>query len=132
MHIVIFSDCKNLAYHRLNQAISSLNTTQTIEVHDEIGLFVQRFRVITVRPDLIILVPNSPEELCELLIYRELFENYKIIIILPNREKETLSKSHQFHPSFITFEDEDFNDVATIIRHMDNKLNQRDESIVFV
>lgn len=132
MHIVIYGDHKNLVYHRLNQAILSLNTCLSIEVHDEIDLFVQRFRVITVRPDIVIIIPNSPEELNILLTHRELFENYRIIIILPNREKETLSKSHQFHPSFITFEDEDFNDVAAIIRHMHNKLNQRDESLVFV
>lgn len=128
MHIVIYAESQNLAYHRLNQAISSLNTTQTIEVHDEIGLFVQRFRVIAVRPDLIIIIPNSPEELDILLTHRELFENYRVITILPNREKETLSKSHKFHPSFITFEDEDFKDVAAIVKHMDDKRTHREES----
>jgi hypothetical protein len=84
------------------------------------NLFCQRFRTVADHPDVIILMPDSPEELDTLLQFGELLMNERIFMILPDGKGQSLAKAHKIHSRYITFEDDEFKEVAEILDHMKN------------
>ncbi|BBO89190.1 hypothetical protein [Desulfosarcina ovata] len=118
MNIIIFAHSDSSPYQRLNHAIASLDLDQSFEVYGQLNQFCQRFRTIAHQPDIIIIMPDGAEELDRLIHHRELFENTRTIVILPQREETLLSKGHKFRPSFLTYYDGDFGEVAAVLQRV--------------
>ncbi len=118
MHIVVYANSDSRTCERLNRAIDLVELEDPPEVHADVSLFCQRFRSMEAHPDIIIIMPSSHEELDILIRFQALFENTRTIVILPEREHATLSKGHKFHPSYITYNDDDFKEVTAILTHL--------------
>ncbi|BBO81973.1 hypothetical protein DSCO28_25390 [Desulfosarcina ovata subsp. sediminis] len=118
MNIIIFAHSDSSPYQRLNHAIASLDLVQALEVYGQLNHFCQRFRTIAHHPDIIIIMPDGSEELDRLIDHRELFENTRTIVILPQREEPLLSKGHKLRPSFITYCDDDFGEIIAVLQHV--------------
>lgn len=118
MHIAIYADAHSKSFNRLHQAITLVDVGQPPEVHSEVNRFCECFRALAYHPDVIIMMPTSNEELKDLVAVRDLFSSARTIVILPERDASVVSMGHLFHPSFITFNDEDFQDVAAILKHL--------------
>jgi hypothetical protein len=118
MHITIYADADSQSFKRLDDAITLADVGRPPEVHSDLNLFCDCFRAAAYTPDLIIIMPTSFDELTALAAARDLFASIRTIVILPEREPPTISLGHLFHPSFITFDDDDFQDVALILKHL--------------
>lgn len=118
MRIAIYADAYSKSFNRLHQAITLADVGQPLEVHSDVSRFCECFRALAYHPDVIIMMPTSHEELMDLVAVRDLFVNARTIVILPERGAFVVSMGHLFHPSFITFNDEDFQDVAAILKHL--------------
>lgn len=118
MNIVVYAHAENPSYQRLNHAIASLALGRQQEVYGKVSLFLQRFRIMGQHPDIIIIMPDAQEELDTLIHHRELFESTRTIVILPKREDAILSQGHKLRPSFMTFSDGDFGEIAAILEHL--------------
>ena len=79
-------------------------------------------RLFQPRGDLtiIVLMASSSNDLLELLLIRDLFYDIPIIIILPDRKKDTVEKGHKFYPRFISYMDSDFSDLSLVLPNMLN------------
>jgi len=77
-------------------------------------------RLFEPRGDLIIMVlmASSSQDLLDLLLIRDLFYDIPIILILPDRKKDTVKKGHKFYPRFISYMDSDFSDVSLVLSNM--------------
>ena len=118
MHIAIYADAYSKSFNRLHQAITLAELGRPPEVHSDVRRFCECFRALVYHPDVIIMMPTSYAELKDLVAVRDLFANARTIVILPERDASVVSMGHLFHPSFITFNDEDFQDVAAILKHL--------------
>jgi len=49
---------------------------------------------------------------------RDLLAETKIILLLPDRKRATVSKGHNLYPRFLTYMDGDFSDVAAVLQKM--------------
>jgi len=67
---------------------------------------------------IVILVATSTKELEDLLSIRDLLEDIRIILILPNSDQETITDGLKLRPRFLTSCDSDFSDVAAVLRRM--------------
>jgi hypothetical protein len=47
-----------------------------------------------------------------------LFRNSRIILIAPDRDKETIAIAHRLRPRLLTYIDSDFADVFTVLANM--------------
>lgn len=118
MQIAIYANAESQSFNRLHQAITLANVGRPPEVHSDVRLFCECFRALAYHPDVIIMMPTCFEELETLAAVRDLFANSRTIMVLPMRESALISVGHLFHPSFITFADEDFKDVVAILKHL--------------
>jgi hypothetical protein len=66
---------------------------------------------------------SSREDLEAILSIVELFYDLRIILILPDRKKETISKGLKLYPRYLSYADGDFSDVAAVLEKMLGHLN---------
>lgn len=68
--------------------------------------------------DIAVLVTEDENELDELLAIRELLDDLRIILVLPDEEKETVSKGCALYPRFLTCVDSDFTAITDVLNNM--------------
>ena len=65
-----------------------------------------------------VLVAATHQELETFLALQALLDDVRIILILPDRDRETVSKGHKLYPRFLSYIDSDFNDVTAVLGKM--------------
>ena len=70
------------------------------------------------RGDIVIFQASTTGELDKLVFLRDLFEDVRLILILPQRSAETIAKAHLLRPRFITFADNDISEIPAVLEKM--------------
>jgi hypothetical protein len=65
-----------------------------------------------------LLVITNKEDLMELLSMSHLFRNTRIIIVAPDRNKDTIALAHQMRPRLLTYTDSDFAEVFGVLNNL--------------
>ena len=64
------------------------------------------------------LLAAKKEDIEELVPMSNLFRNTRVILIVPDWDKETLAAAHQLRPRLLTHSDSDFAEVFTVLTKM--------------
>ena len=72
---------------------------------------------------------GAGEQLRDVLSIRHLFDNIKIVLILPDRKNETIVIGHKLRPRFLSYTDGDFKDIAAVLKKMLTVLNFSNEKL---
>ncbi|MCK5096557.1 MAG: hypothetical protein KAR45_00555 [Desulfobacteraceae bacterium] len=73
--------------------------------------------------EIFVLLAESKNRLDELTSLIDLLENKRVILILPDESKETISKASQFFPRFFTLVSETYDDLLSVLNKMINQNN---------
>jgi hypothetical protein len=65
----------------------------------------------------LLLIANR-KDLVELLSMNHLFRNTRIIIVAPDRDKDTIALAHQMRPRLLTYMDSDFAEVFGVLNNL--------------
>lgn len=125
MNILYYTSTINGAGERLQEAIESVVQAENTEVYRNLESFIQRLRRPTQLLDVSILFANSRTDFLDLLSIRDLLLNLRIILILPDGNKETITRGHTLFPRFLTYANSDFKDVAAVLKKMIQKTDSR-------
>lgn len=98
--------------------IEGLAVNGKIEIYRSIDSLVQRLRKPTFDMDISILIAVNKKQLSDLLFIKEEFRDIKIILILPDRESDTISRGHKLYPRFVSYIDSDFKEVGAVLEKM--------------
>ena len=60
----------------------------------------------------------NQEELMDMISMDDSFFGYRIILVLPDRRRETIRKGHKLFPRFLTFMDSDMELVGEVLKKM--------------
>ena len=71
--------------------------------------------------EIFILLADSKKRLNKLTTLIDLLENKRIVLILPDESKETISVALQFIPRYFTFINDTYDDLCAVISKMANK-----------
>ena len=115
MDLVFYSPVNGSSEERLQRVIESLipgwegTITRTIDDLSE--------RLLQPKNDLAIalLLAEKREDIEELLPVSNLFRNTRIILVAPDRDKETIAAAHLLRPRLLTYSDSDFADIFTVL-----------------
>lgn len=61
---------------------------------------------------------SSRQELLELVEYQEWLRDYRLILVLPDDDMETISRGHALRPRFVTYAESDFIDISAVLGKM--------------
>ena len=98
--------------------IEGLAVNGKIEIYRSIDSLVQRLRKPTFDIDIFILMAANKKQLSEILLIKEKLRDIKIILILPDRESDTISRGHELYPRFVSYIDSDFKEVGAVMEKM--------------
>lgn len=119
--VFLYSKTNTVAGKRLQRVLETFVTKENLEVFMTIvGLF-GRLRQPGDNRAISVLFANDAQDLLDLYSHRDLFSDIRIIMILPDRNSETVGMGHSLHPRFITYSDSDFVEVGAVLNKMLNK-----------
>ena len=98
--------------------IEGLAVNGKIEIYRSIDSLVQRLRKPTFDIDFFILMAANQKRLSDILLIKEKLRDIKIILILPDRESDTISRGHELYPRFVSYIDSDFKEVGAVLEKM--------------
>ncbi len=116
MRTILYSDSVNAIERDIPPLIETRNpdirveSARTIEALYEI--FFQPFN----RIDVLILAAVTRHRIRQFISMSPLFENSRLILILPDRRKATLALGLKMKTSYVTYMDNDFQDIASVVR----------------
>ena len=70
-----------------------------------------------------VLLAESQEELLEFISIKNWLEDIRIILILPDREKDTISIGLKLYPRFFSYADSNLQDVDAVLKKMIGNIN---------
>ena len=98
--------------------IEGLGVNEKIEIYRNIDSFTKRLRKPTFDIDISILMAANKKQFSDLLFIKEALRDIKIILILPDRESDTISRGHKLYPRFVSYIDSDFKEVGAVLEKM--------------
>ncbi len=88
------------------------------EFFQSIDTLSQRFTQSLGDSVITLLLASSQEDFTDILSIKNLLKRTRIIIILPDRDKDTVRKGHTLFPRFLTYADSNFSWVTAVLKKM--------------
>ena len=123
MALIYYTQNNNGIGERLQKAINAAVPEELTEVYRSLESLSQRLYQLTYKLKIAVLLAASREELLGILSIRDLLDDIRIILILPDREKKTVSEGLRLYPRFFTYVDSNFNDVTGVLEKMMKHMN---------
>lgn len=120
MNLILYQTTNNGPGERLLKVINTLVPEKQKEIYTTINSLAFRLRQTRYDLALAVLLTTSRKELLDILSLRDLLLDVRIILILPDREYDTVLKGHTLYPRFLSYADSDFKDVAAVLGKMLN------------
>ena len=121
MNVILFSSVKNEQGERLERVIELFFSKRRVEKYRDLEAFGKKLHEPYNHKDVILLSPASKEELLRLLALQDLLSGMRIILVLPDRDEETVSMGHRLRPRMVSYNDSDYLDVAAVLTRMNEK-----------
>ena len=84
----------------------------------DIQTLSQRLREPAEGQRIVLLTASSRQDLSLIQSIRGLLSDESIILILPDREADTIAMGHSLHPRFLTYMDSDFTELPGVLVKM--------------
>jgi len=124
--ILIYANLKDSSKERLFNEISIIPKLGPIIVHDhESFAHVLKWNVSD--PRVIVFLALDHDDLAFVLSQKKFLSDYRLIMILPDSNEESISKGHSLYPRFLTYRDGDFKDVAAVLEKMLEYMNSQNK-----
>ena len=111
-----------MSYANCNEKMWHFIQTQSwygeVEIFYTLKKFYRRFTLAGSSNAVTVLLLTCRQELEDLVKYADLFDDQKIILVLPDHARETIAMGHALYPRFISYTDGDLKDVASVLRKL--------------
>ena len=118
MKVILFTTSSDSVSMNLLELLNTLTTNQNIEVIRTIDELIVKLRNPRIEPMLAVIQAADRNELKSLINIRDLIDDTRLFLILPDHEPETISKGHSLRPRYITYLDSDYSSCAAVLKNM--------------
>lgn len=118
MNVLFYSSADDEIGRHLQKIIGEIVPEDAIEIYRTIHHLTGRLHRPRYNLNLAIVMAASREELSEIVCLSDLLWDMRIILILPDDQRDTISKGHLLRPRFLSYADSDFSDVAAVLTKM--------------
>lgn len=119
MNVFFYAPMKSSVSKRLQQKIEAVVPIEEMEIYTRIDTFSKRLcKPLLDDRSVAVLLAVTKEELKEILSIQDLITDLRVIVVLPDRKKETIAKGYLLRPRYLAYADGNFSDVAAILKKM--------------
>lgn len=119
MSVLLFlTESNNGVFEPLRAVVEDSVPDGILQISDSFTDLPDRLRAVRNGARIAVLVARNREELEELISLDYLFDDILIILVLPDLQKDTLSRAYKLYPRFITDMNGDLNTISAVLRKM--------------
>lgn len=118
MELLIYAPPVTIPQHRLLSKITHALDDIPVNLFKSIDSLAQYLRQPICESFVTILFPKDNAELASLITMRHLMRNMRIVLILPNQDKQTISDGHFLRPRYVSHVEGDLSDVVAVVKKM--------------
>lgn len=118
MKLLLYLNETNGYTDRFRAAIDGLAADRVLEVCPDIASLARRLRKRRGDLTVVVLYASTREELTDIIALADWLIDLRILIVLPDRERDTISQGLTLRPRFFSFTDTDFADVSDVLGKM--------------
>lgn len=118
MNLAIYANAKNDTAERLRRVIELMVPVEQVTTFMTIDSLERKLRQPVHGLAIAVLLAASRQDLLELHAIKDLLDDIRIILILPDSESETTTLGHKLIPRFISYINGNFDDVGAVLRKM--------------
>ena len=123
MNIILYKANEQQESDSLWGVVCESVPTGMAEKYSSLEEFKNRLLLYKNNIEIVLLTARTKEELKQFIGLREFLADIRVILILPDRDHDTLSNAHALYPRFITYIDGDYSDLKAVLTKMQNNLN---------
>jgi hypothetical protein len=128
MKVVLYANEENEpASLSIQSVIDSFTDSTRLEVFRNSRDFSLRICRIPRKIDVAVLFALNHDQLSELVLLKDFLMDVRIILVLPDRDHQTVIKGHALTPNYTSYIDSNASDVAAVLNKMIASRNPRDE-----
>lgn len=116
MNVLFYAASENEAAFPIIKWALSVIPPEHFGICRSLGELETILRQQSIRCRLAILHIYTVEEIERLILMKNLLEDIRIILIVPNVNKDTVQKGHQLYPRFMTDSNTDMNQLTAVIK----------------
>ena len=128
MNVLAYASLANDAAKRLINVIAGVAERENTEIFNTLDSLTSRLVKLRRDQTVVVLFASTEQEVSATLSFNKIFHEYKLILILPDRDDQAMSMGHRLFPRFVTYADSDFSDVGAVLKKMIEN-NRRGEGI---
>lgn len=118
MQLLFYTSGDDQNSKRLEVAVHKVIPRGRIELFRTLDDFWERLRM-PVEPDSIaVLLASNRDELKKMQLFRGLLTEIYVILVIPDRKKDTIELAHFLLPRFLSRKDGDFSDLKIVLNRM--------------
>jgi hypothetical protein len=119
IRLLLYSPVSEGVGEQLRRMIEKLVPKNNVEIYRSVESLSLRLRQpADDLPIAAVLLVARRGDLTELLSIRDLLRDIRIILVLPDRDEDTIAKGHTFRPRFVSYTDSNFMDVCFVLEKM--------------
>ena len=118
MNLILYTKKTEPSGAQLRLVFKSLVSKDAMEMFHSIEGLRNRLLRTTYNDGIVVLIADTREELSELLPILHLFRKVRIVLVLPDRKPETIKIGYKLEPRFLSFIDQGFTEVKTVLKKM--------------
>ncbi len=124
MKILLYVKKGTDAGKRLEKAMELISLKAELTIVRTVRALIRELRILwTPKPSILILFSEDRCDLDELFSMKVFFQDIRIILILPDNDRETLALGYQLYPRFISYADSDFADVKLVVEKQQARIS---------
>jgi hypothetical protein len=116
--LILYSKDKNEFSMELEKMIEKLTSNKNIEIYRATLDLTLRLRMPLCESALAILVISDEKDLKNILSIQSLLINMRVVLILPDRNNDTIAAGHSLHPRYLSFKDNGLKDMKAVLARM--------------
>ncbi len=118
MNVLFYATANDGVGERFRREVEASVPKKKREIHRTCDSLSRRLLQFPSDLPIAVLLASRIEDLLELLPVRSLLLDIRTILILPDREKNTVALGHFFDPLFLSYADSNFKKVAAVLKKM--------------
>jgi len=118
---VLYSPYTNSFIRRLTELLDESFPKAQYEVYFRWEALKKRLQLL--RQDIcsVILIAPTRNALEMIMAIQPLLEGLKVVLVLPDRDGDTIEKAHTFRPRYFTYVDADFSEIVGVLQKISDK-----------
>ena len=120
-NIIVYSKAMNGIGSKLQEVVTSILPGSYVDTYHTISGLSERLHRPPLNFPIVILLAMNREDLDNIVAIQNLLFDYRIVLILPDREEDTMALGHTLRPRFVSYRDSSFKDVGAVLNKMINR-----------